>query len=428
MTQFTPERLARTNFLRLIRTNSEAARERLMALIADPEALALYADSLASRDDLGLRTAAPRDWDALRRRILTEGLRGPTVDEETLAWLALDFDALAELQFDLYSIDDPAQAWRRALESGVVGSECLGIGETDQVDGPLVDTGVLEGILGDYVPTPGAQAADPKPEHECDIGATARVESILTPPPLNDPTVGESDITGGWREAAWECRLNFQRCLVDRRGWLHWSNHTIEDATNGHRIVLFVHHDTMVDPALTPHDIDIDVDFDWVWATVGASSAVCLHALDPEQSWPKDPLAILTARIPVNSHIRRRSWSRWFRTCVPFLRSRSTACKGAAHGPPPEGIAHLGNVLSTLDQHWNEDDLASLVIVVDAALEITLGDAIRAAYLGTGDWSGRRAGYLPAGKSCLASGRILLPQLPGPKSARYPRREFTSMV
>ena len=49
MIRFTPECLARTDFPRLVRNDPSSARERLEALVADPEALDLYGENLSPK-------------------------------------------------------------------------------------------------------------------------------------------------------------------------------------------------------------------------------------------------------------------------------------------------------------------------------------------------------------------------------------------
>ena len=151
MTRFTPECLARTDFPRLVRNNPTLAREHLEALIADPEALELYGEVLSSRGLAARRHIDHLGWEELRRCILQEGLGESTLNDETLARLAQDFDALIELQFDLFSIEDPRDSWQRALASETVGTGCLEVCCEVQRDDPVDDREVLAGPVEDYL-------------------------------------------------------------------------------------------------------------------------------------------------------------------------------------------------------------------------------------------------------------------------------------
>ena len=151
MTRFTPECLARTDFSRLIRNNPTSARERLEALVADPEALDLYGEELCSRAVAGHRLIDYLGWDELRRRILREGLGESTLDDETLARLAQDLDALTELQFDLFSIETPPDSWQRALAMELLGRERPKMYQNAQSADPVDDREIAGGTLEDFL-------------------------------------------------------------------------------------------------------------------------------------------------------------------------------------------------------------------------------------------------------------------------------------
>ena len=152
MTKLTPAGLARTDFLRLLRDDPAVARERLEALVADPEALELYGEELAGRSKAEQGFAAYPNWDDFRRRILQEGFSKSAVDDATLALLAQNYDSLVELQFDLFSADAPGTVWARAAE--LVGEvkdcaheqgELVSAGATDPC-GPAAETTIASAM------------------------------------------------------------------------------------------------------------------------------------------------------------------------------------------------------------------------------------------------------------------------------------------
>ncbi len=176
MTRFTIESLARTDFPSLLRDDPSSARKRLEALIADPEALASYSEAIAPRGREGAGIADEPWWDRLRRRILREGLGEGVLSPGTLARLAVDCDALAEIQFDLFSAEVPHHAWRPAFEAS---------------DEPALDEkpdDVIEATPPSTAPTP---LPPPTP---CPCGTTLDLDPPLAPSEASETAFGRGGI------------------------------------------------------------------------------------------------------------------------------------------------------------------------------------------------------------------------------------------
>lgn len=177
MTRFTIESLARTDFPGLVRDDPPLARRRLEALIADPEALASYSEAIAPRGREGAGIADEPWWDRLRRRILREGLGEEVLSPSTLGRLALDCDALAEIQFDLFSAEVPHHAWRPAFEAS--------------------DERALDEKPDDVIEAtpPAAAPTSLYPLTPCPFGGAADMDQPLAPSEASETALGRGGIS-----------------------------------------------------------------------------------------------------------------------------------------------------------------------------------------------------------------------------------------
>lgn len=424
MTRFTPECLARTDFPRLIRDDSLSARQRLEALVTDPEALDLYGDELSSRGVAGRRLIDESGWDELRHRILREGLCESTLDDQTLSRLARDFEALAELQFDLFSTEVPRDPWKRSLALEAAGRGCSEIGCELRPRAQADDRGAWAEAT-ESLPKPGNMKAETAGEGTIKLpvapGPGGSSHRISPTAPAGDV---EAVLGGGSIHAISVTRVNFQRCLVDRRGWLHWSNHLIDNPTSGPRVLLLVHCDTRAKSDLA----SLDGGLEWAWPNFDAITTACSHLLPlppPPGFWPH---ASAPRRCRRECRREGNSWLRWIQRRVPFLRARNIPGEDPGRHALVEQIARFGGSVSTFDVHRAGERARSIVVVIDAAVELAIDDVIQRgepdAATGLGiDTERYRGPYRPP------DGRSPCRQLPAPKPPGTPRsRELASIV
>jgi hypothetical protein len=359
MTRTTPESLARVDFPRLLREDPASARRGLEALIADPEALALYGELQAASNAEGQRLSDRDEWDDLRRHILREGL-GPTeLTEETLARLALDVDALVELQFDLFSAESPHEPWRALLA---------------QASGEMVDREPDVGVRAD---APDAASEDVADEADRDVPRPAG-SGVEPPIPLvacaesrHAPLIPVGDIAivhGERARPVLEADASAYRdCPGGRREQPSWMNRLDEPAILGHCIVLGAYCDPAASPGHVPSDDAHDA-LALLYVQLLRPSSPPAGRSRGARSWGR------CARRFARAGWLRRLWWR-----VPAL----CGCDGGERHAGPatdilaERAAWFGGVLSTCDgpgTKWGEWDQ---FFVVDAAIEAAIHEVDR---------------------------------------------------
>ena len=413
MTKFTPEDLARTDFRLLLREDPAVARERLKALVANPEALSLYGDVLASCNEPTSQLTVPTEWDELRRRILREGLDEATVDTASLAHIALDYNLLVEIQFDLYSTEVLGASWRKVRELSGEGIQSdLGDAPSpvELPDGPQTAVDPAPGSLSNLagvrdlgnIPRPSGDAGFP-------LRTSAAVSGSSELPSCEIEWISGVEALDDW----FTHRDRSYQPTVDGRFWSIWSTHLVQYAA---------HRDSSSNREFFSRDGRLRLS-----GSHEDSFAIgCLN------------LMVSSARGDVPARVdgcwhcqgRRRlgkpSWRRWLRRFVTFLSGGDSLCNGTIESLLSQSI-HVNHAFQTSIVDWIDDELGSTVLVVDATSPTVINEVERRG-LKNSLCRPKTSDQRVTASGCLAGVRCSPEQTRSPKAPQRPSENLIGTV